>query len=109
MIMSLGSSGSPALSLPGVAVAAPALQPGDPATDVHTLAEWLDVPRGTLQRWAQEDNWPRRHTTTARGRRTLYSVDAARASYLQHVAAAEEKRAALDKRRPREASSCQGA
>lgn len=62
--------------------AAPPLQPGDPATDVHALAEWLTVPAGTLQRWAQTDQWPRRHTTTVRGRRTLYSMDAARRSYI---------------------------
>lgn len=60
---------------------APPLQPNDPATDVKALAELLDVPEGTLKRWAQSDNWPRRHTTTHRGRRTEYSIDAACASH----------------------------
>jgi hypothetical protein len=50
--------------------------------DAEALSFMLGgVPVGTLHRWAKEDGWPRRHTTTRRGRRTEYSTRAARASY----------------------------
>lgn len=73
---------------------APALQPGDPATDIHALAMWLEVPVTKLKHWARADKWPRKHTTTHRGRRTLYSMDAARTSYIKHAAANQERRVA---------------
>lgn len=70
------------------------LQPGDPATDIHALHLWLNVPVTTLKHWARTDNWPRSHTTTHRGRRTLYSMDAARKSYIKHQATTQQRRVA---------------
>ncbi|ROP36273.1 hypothetical protein [Saccharothrix texasensis] len=58
------------------------LAPGEPVTDAEALSIMLGgVPVGTLQRWAQRDGWPRRHSTTSRGRLTEYSVRAATATY----------------------------
>jgi hypothetical protein len=54
----------------------------EPVADAEAISYMLGgVPVGTLQRWAQDDGWPRRHSTTKRGRRTEYSVTAAKASY----------------------------
>lgn len=58
------------------------LQPGELVADAEAISCMLgDVPVGTLQRWAQADGWPRRHSTTSRGRRTEYSIAAAKATY----------------------------
>jgi hypothetical protein len=57
------------------------LEPGEQVADVAALSVLLDdVPVGTLHYWASVDRWPRRHTRTAAGRRTEYSIDAAQAS-----------------------------
>lgn len=58
------------------------LQPDEPVADVEAISFMLGgVPTGTLHRWASLDGWPRRHTTTRRGRRTEYSITAAKATY----------------------------
>jgi hypothetical protein len=58
------------------------LNVGEPVADAEAISYMLGgVPTGTLHRWAQEDGWPRRHSTTRNGRRTEYSVPAAKASY----------------------------
>lgn len=58
------------------------LQPGELVADVEAISYMLGgVPVGTLHRWAQEDGWPRHRSTTSRGRRTEYSIPAAKASY----------------------------
>lgn len=58
------------------------LQPGELVADAEAISYMLgDIPIGTLHRWAQADGWPRRHSTTSRGRRTEYSITAARATY----------------------------
>lgn len=57
--------------------------PDDPVADVVALAWMFQVPVGTLRRWAHRDRWPRRHSTTSRGRHTEYSVRAARDSYVR--------------------------
>lgn len=58
------------------------LAPGERAADAAALSVMFDgVPVGTIQRWAQADGWPRRHTTTSKGRRTEYSVQAACDTY----------------------------
>ncbi|ANZ35543.1 hypothetical protein BBK82_05065 [Lentzea guizhouensis] len=62
----------------------------EPVADAEALQVMLGgVPVGTLQRWAQDDGWPRRHSTTSRGRRTEYSIRAAKQSY-------ERRRGPLD-------------
>lgn len=61
--------------------AAPLPEPDEAVADSVAIAAWLDVPVGTVKRWAQADNWPRQHSTTSRGRRTEYSVRAASATY----------------------------
>jgi hypothetical protein len=54
----------------------------EPVADVEAISFMLgDIPTGTLHRWAQLDGWPRRHSTTSRGRRTEYSITAAKATY----------------------------
>lgn len=59
----------------------PMPEPGEAVADTPTIAVWLDVPVGTVKRWAQADRWPRKHSTTSRGRHTEYSLRAARATY----------------------------
>lgn len=58
------------------------LAAGERVADAEALSYMLGgVPVGTLHRWAKEDGWPRRHSTTERGRRTEYSIAAVKASY----------------------------
>lgn len=58
------------------------LQPGEPVADVEAISVMLGgIPAGTLHRWASLDGWPRRHSTTGHGRRTEYSIPAAKATY----------------------------
>lgn len=58
------------------------LQPGELVADAEAISYMLGgIPIGTLHRWAQADGWPRRHSTTTRGRRTEYSIMAAKATY----------------------------
>lgn len=51
-------------------------QLGDAVMDAPGIARYLDVPVTTVRVWAHRDRWPR----TRAGRRTLYSLDAARTS-----------------------------
>lgn len=48
-------------------------QLGDPWTDYALLSQQLDVPVGTLHRWAHEDSWA---TAGTRGRRLVSRADA---------------------------------
>lgn len=58
------------------------LEPDEKVADVEAISFMLGgVPLGTLQRWASLDGWPRRHTITSKGRRTEYSIAAAKATY----------------------------
>lgn len=58
------------------------LQPDELVADVEAISFMLGgIPTGTLHRWAKEDGWPRRHSITHQGRRTEYSITAAKDSY----------------------------